>query len=151
MLYKILIDIFKKYIEMVSKDELKEIDIKNGACYYFDDIIRFWDRDIDFSDILLYEKLYKEKYKKTLTYDISYEISMGAKSSGIRFNEIDRFIKIHDKIRYLLLFDYSCCDKICDKIKYVISEKSGIIILQESELIHMILCLLKKYWLFILW
>ena len=31
---------------MESKDKLKEIDIKNRACYYFRDIIRFWDRDI---------------------------------------------------------------------------------------------------------
>ena len=44
----------------------------------------------------------------------------------VRFDKIDRFIKIHDKIRYLVLFDYSYCDKVCDKIKYLISEKSGI-------------------------
>ena len=44
---------------MKSKDELKEIDIKNRTCYYFEDIMRVWDRDIDFSDILLDEKLYK--------------------------------------------------------------------------------------------
>ena len=44
----------------------------------------------------------------------------------IRFDKIDRFIKIHDKIRYFVLFDYSYCDKICDKIKYLISEKSGL-------------------------
>ena len=37
---------------MESKDKLKEIDIKNCRCYYFDDIIRFWDRDIDFIVIL---------------------------------------------------------------------------------------------------
>ena len=37
----------------------------------------------------------------------------------IRFDKIDGFIKIHDKIRYLVLFDYSICDKICDKIKYL--------------------------------
>ena len=36
---------------METKDELKEIDIKNGMCYYFDNIIRFWDRDIDYSNI----------------------------------------------------------------------------------------------------
>ena len=46
---------------MESKDELKEIDIKNRTCYYSDDIIRFWYRDTDYSDILLDEKLYKEK------------------------------------------------------------------------------------------
>ena len=55
-----------------SKDELKEIDIKNCTCYYFDDIIRFWVRDIDFSDILLDKKLYKEKYTNILIYGISY-------------------------------------------------------------------------------
>ena len=44
----------------------------------------------------------------------------------IRFNKIEGFIKIHDKIRYLVLFDYSYCDKICDMIKYLISGKSGI-------------------------
>ena len=35
-------------------------------------------------------------------------------------------MKIHNKIRYLVLFDYNYCDKICDKIKYLIREKSGI-------------------------
>ena len=42
------------------------------------------------------------------------------------FDKIDRIIKIHDKIRYLVLFDYSYCDKICDKIKYLIVKKNGI-------------------------
>ena len=50
---------------MESKDELKEI-VKNCACYYFDGTITFWDRDIDFSDILLEEKLYKEKCENIL-------------------------------------------------------------------------------------
>ena len=36
---------------MKSRDELKEVDIKNHACYYFDDIIR--DFDINFDDISL--------------------------------------------------------------------------------------------------
>ena len=50
----------------------------------------------------------------------------GAKPLRIRFDKTDGFIKIHSKIRYLVLFDYSYCDKICDKIKYHISEKIGI-------------------------
>ena len=49
---------------------------------------------------------------------------MGAQC--IRFDKIDGFIKIHDKIRYLVLFDYSYCDKTCDKNQYLIREKSGI-------------------------
>ena len=40
---------------MESKDELKEIDMKNCS-YYFDDIMRVIHRDTDFSDILLGEK-----------------------------------------------------------------------------------------------
>ena len=46
---------------MESKDELKEIDIKNRACYYFDNIMRA--RDIDFSDFILDKKLYKRNMK----------------------------------------------------------------------------------------
>ena len=41
-----------------------EIDIKNRTCYYFDDIMRVPDRDIDFSNILLDEKLHKAKIRK---------------------------------------------------------------------------------------
>ena len=47
---------------MESKDELKEIDIKNLACYYFDDIIR------DFDNTLLDKKI----YENVSVYDISY-------------------------------------------------------------------------------
>ena len=43
----------------------------------------------------------------------------------IRYNKIDGFIKICNKIRYLALFD-EWCGKNCDRIKYLISEKSGI-------------------------
>ena len=51
---------------------------------------------------------------------------MGVKALGISFKKIDGFIKIYDKISYLVLLDYSYCDKICEKIKYLISEKSSI-------------------------
>ena len=80
---------------MESKDQLKEVDIKNRTCYYFDDIIRFWDRDIDFSDTLLDEKLYNENI---LIYYISYKTSTSAKPLRIRFHKINEFIKIHNKI-----------------------------------------------------
>ena len=65
---------------MESKTELKEIDIKNPTCYYFDDIIGVMDKDgdFDFSDNLLEERSYKENYenfiqnfnecKKTIMY-----------------------------------------------------------------------------------
>ena len=59
---------------MESKDELKEIDIKNRTCYQFDDIIRVM--DVDFSDTLLNKK----SYKNILIYDIAYKTFMGAKT-----------------------------------------------------------------------
>ena len=48
---------------MEIKEELKEADIKNGTCYYFDDIIIFWDKDIDISVIVL-DKNYIKKTTK---------------------------------------------------------------------------------------
>ena len=113
---------------MESNNELKEIDIKNHTCYYFDDILRAWDKDIDTnsSGILLDEKLYKEKHENISIYDISYKISTDAKPLRIKYGEIDGFIKINNGIRYLVLFDYSWLDKICDRIKYLISEKRDI-------------------------
>ena len=52
---------------MESKDELKEIDIKNRTCYYFDDIIRF--RNFVYNNISLDEKT----FENILIYDISYK------------------------------------------------------------------------------
>ena len=42
---------------MESKDELKEIDVRNCMCYYLDDIMKV--AVIDFKDILFYKKSYK--------------------------------------------------------------------------------------------
>ena len=86
---------------MESKDELKEIDIKNRKCYYFDDIMRV--TDINFSNILLNEKSDKA-YQNILIYSISYKTFVGSKPLGIKFDEIYWFIKIYDGIRYLVLF-----------------------------------------------
>ena len=41
------------------------------------------------------------------------------------YDEINWFIKILLKIRHSVSYD-EWCDKICDKIKYLISKKSGI-------------------------
>ena len=104
---------------METKDELKEIDIKNRTCYYFDVTIRVI--DINFSDILLNEKL----HKNTLISDVSCKTFMGAKPLRIRFDEIDGFIKIYDGVRYLVLFGPEQYDAIYSRIRYLISEKSG--------------------------
>ena len=54
-----------------------------------------------------------------------------------------------DKIKHLVLFDYGLLNKICNKIKYLISKKlvlelALIIILEGSEFTHIILYLFKK-------
>ena len=73
---------------------------------------------------MLDEKL----YENILVYDISYKTSTGPKPLRTRFDKIDGFIRVRGgEFRYLvLLFDYGLFDKICGKIKYLISEKSGI-------------------------
>ena len=50
---------------MGSNNELKEIDIKNCTCCYFNNIIKFEDFDLD--NILMNEKSYED----VLVYNIS--------------------------------------------------------------------------------
>ena len=100
---------------------MPEIVVKNRACYYFDDEIK--DIDINFSDILLDEKL----YENISVYDISYNTSTGPKPLRIRFDKIDRFIRVRGgEFRHLVLFDHGLFDKNCDKIEYLRKGKSGI-------------------------
>ena len=75
---------------MESNDALKEIDIKNRRCYYFDDIIKIKDFDLD--NILIDEK----SYENILVLNISYKILIDSRPLHIRFNEIDGFIKVYD-------------------------------------------------------
>ena len=82
---------------MENNDELKEIDIKNRTCYYFDDIMKVG--KFDFDNILLDKKSYKNSYENILIYDISYKTLMGAKPLRIRLDKIDLFIKIYDGTR----------------------------------------------------
>ena len=95
--------------------------ISKIVCYYFDDIIK--DIYIYFSDILLDKKL----YENISVYEISYKILMGLKPLCIRFDKIDWFIRVRaGEFRYIVIFDHRLFGKICDKIKDLISEKSGI-------------------------
>ena len=80
--------------------------------------------DIDF-DILLDKKPYKT-YENILIYDIPYKTFMGAKLLRIMVDEIDGFIKIYYRIKYLVLFGSGQYDEIYNTIRYLISEKSGI-------------------------
>ena len=107
---------------MESKDELKEIDIENRTCYYFDDIMRV--KDTNFRDILLDKKSNKTD-ENTLIHDISYKTFISAKRLRIRF-EIDGFIKMYDGIKYLVLFAFERYNEIYDRIRYLITQESGI-------------------------
>ena len=71
---------------MKSNNELKEINIKNSTCYYFDDIIKI--EDFDFDNISLDEK----SFGHILFYDIWYKIFIGAKPLRISFDELDGFM-----------------------------------------------------------
>ena len=42
-----------------------------------------------------------------------------AKPLLMRFNKIDEFIKTHNGIRGLVLFDYWWFDKICERLKFL--------------------------------
>ena len=53
---------------MNSKNELKEIDIKNCVCFYFNDIIN--GTKTTFSNILMNKK----SYENISVYNISYKV-----------------------------------------------------------------------------
>ena len=114
---------------MENKDKLKEIDIKNRTCWYFGELIK--DVDIYFSDILLDEEL----YENISVYDVSYKTLTVPKPLRITFDKIDGFIRVHgDEFIYLIM-----------DVKKVVLQIVLIIILERSELIYIILYLLKKY------
>ena len=83
-------------------------------------------------------------------FQFQYKTPTGPKPLRISFDKIDAFvITLDGKIKYLTLFDYGLFNKTCDKIKYLISRKLVlqivlIIILERSELVHIILYLLKN-------
>ena len=129
---------------MKSKNELKEHGVKNVVCYYFDGIIN--GSKINFSNILWSKKL----YQIISVYNISYKSPAGLIPWCIRFNKVDEcIISLEGKIKHLVLFDYGLLDKICDKIKILVSKKVVLqtalfIILERCRFIHIILCLLEK-------
>ena len=90
------------------------------VCYYFNDIIKLEGFDLD--NILIDEK----SHENILIYDISYKTLIDSKPLRIRLNKIDGFIRIYDGTRYLTLFGSKKYDAIYNRIRYLISLKSGI-------------------------
>ena len=77
----------------MENNELKIVGIKNCTCYYFDDIIKLEDFDID--NILIDEK----SQENIFIYDISYKTLIDSKPFRIRFDKIGGFIGIYGGTR----------------------------------------------------
>ena len=106
-------------------NNLKEINIKRCTCYYFDVIIKI--EDFDFHDDLLDVK----SYKNILIFDISYKTLIGAKTC-IRFNKADGLIRVYNRTRYLVIVGPEKYDAIYNRIRYLISQKSGFLIIMQE-------------------
>ena len=98
---------------------MKEISIKNRTCYYFDDVIKI--EDLDFDNILLD----KNSYEIILIYDISNNTLTGAKPLRIRSDKAERFIRVDDVNRYLVLFGLGKYYAVLKRIRCFISQQSG--------------------------
>ena len=61
-----------------------------------------------------------------MIYDISYKTLIDSKPLRIRFNKTDGFIRIYDSTRYLTLHGSEKYDAIYNRIRYLLSLKSGI-------------------------
>ena len=85
-------------------------------CYYFYDIIKIEDFDLD--NILIDQK----SYENISVYNISYKSLIYSKPLRIRFDKIDGFIRVFEGTRYLVLFRSFTNDR----IRYLISYKRGI-------------------------
>ena len=73
-------------------------------CYYIHAIIKI--EDFDFDNNLIDEKW----YENILVYNISYESLIDSKPSCIRFDKIDRFIRVYYgtlHIQFLIIMQQS--------------------------------------------
>ena len=82
---------------MESNNELKKINIENRKCYFFNDIIKFEDFDLD--NIIIDE----ESYENILVYNVSYKTLIGVKPLRIGFDKIHDLC-VYDGTRYLVLY-----------------------------------------------
>ena len=103
---------------MDSNDELKETDIRNRTCYYFD--AKTKTEDFNLNNILIKKK----RYKNILVYNISYKTLIDAKPLRCGVDKINGFIRVYDGNKYLILCEKH--DFIYNKIRYLIRVKSGI-------------------------
>ena len=104
----------------MENNEFNNVCIKNRTCYYFDDVIKLEDFDLD--NILIEEN----SHENILIYYISLKTLIDLKPLRIRFDKINGLIRIYDGTRYLTLFGSEKYEAIYNRIRYLISLKSGI-------------------------
>ena len=104
---------------MKTNYKLKDINIKNGTCYYFDDIIKL--EDFDLNNILIDRR----SYENIGVYGISYKNFIGAKPMRITLNKIEQFTRDYDRTRDLVLFGGEKCYFIYNRIRNLVGVKSG--------------------------
>ena len=97
---------------------LEKVFIKNRIIILM--TIKLEDSDID--HILIDEK----SHKNVLIYEISFKTLIGPKPLCVRFDKIDGFTRIYDETRYLTLFGSEKYNGIYNRIRCLISLKSGI-------------------------
>ena len=124
----------------MENNKFKKARTKNLTCYYFDDIIKLEDFELD--NILIDEK----SYENILIYDISYKTLIDSKPLRIALDQIDGFIRIYDGTRYLTLFGSEEYEAIYKRTRHFISQKMTshiffLTISQKPKLILMILYL----------
>ena len=104
----------------MESNEFKNVCIKNRTFFFFNDMMKL--EDFDFDNTLIDER----SHEYILIYDISYKTLVGSKTLRIRCDEVDGFNRIYDGTRYLTLFGSEKYDAMYDRIRYLISLKSGI-------------------------
>ena len=95
---------------MNSNVEFREINTKSRMCYYFNDIIKIKDFNLD--NILIDEK----SYDNSFVYNISNKTWIWLLGFA-RFDQIYVFIRVYDGTRYLVLFGSKIYDFIYNRIR----------------------------------
>ena len=72
----------------MNNNELKQIDLENRTCCYFDDIINII--DLDLYNILIDKK----SYENVLNYAVAYKTAYDGKPLEIIFCKVDKFKKM---------------------------------------------------------
>ena len=87
----------QKVQHIIKNNELKKVRIKNRACYYFDEIIKLEDFNLD--NILIEKK----SHENTLIYNIWFKTLTGPKALRIRFDKIYEFIETYNGTKYYMV------------------------------------------------